>query len=31
MKFFEYIFYRVSRYYMERWGDDLGYFNGLRW
>ena len=29
MKFFDYIFYRVSRYYMQRWGDDLGYFNGM--
>jgi hypothetical protein len=29
MRFFDYIFYRVSAYYIKRWGDTLGYFNGI--
>jgi hypothetical protein len=29
MKPFDYIFYRVSRYYIKRWRDDLGYYQGM--
>lgn len=29
MKFFDYIFYRVSNYYINRWNDDNGHIYGI--
>ncbi|MBW6496806.1 MAG: hypothetical protein K0B09_00320 [Bacteroidales bacterium] len=29
MKFFDYIFYRVSRYYLKKWDDDTGPIYGI--
>jgi hypothetical protein len=29
MRFFDYIFYRVSDYYAKRWHEDMAYFYGM--